>query len=362
MSVLKFFPLKVKEIRPETADCVSVALEIPQDMEKLFQFAPGQYLTFKHQLNNAEVRRSYSICSSLADRELRVAIKKVDQGKFSSFANDLLKLGDVLEVMPPNGKFTPRKNNSNKKHYLAFAAGSGITPIMSIMKSVLEQEPESEFTLVYGNKNRNSIIFRETIEGLKNRYMQRLRIYHLLSREMMDVTLFNGRIDAPKVKQLADSLIDVKGMDEVFICGPETMLLAVRQQLLDLGLTTEQIHIELFSSPDEPKPNHENWVKDHKSINDATSKVSVRLDGATFEMNLSYHGDSILDAALKHGADLPYACKGGVCSTCRAKVIEGEVEMEVNYALEKNEVAQGYILTCQSHPKTDHVFIDFDAR
>ncbi|MBS1783126.1 MAG: phenylacetate-CoA oxygenase/reductase subunit PaaK [Bacteroidetes bacterium] len=360
--MLKFFPLTVKEVRTETADCVSVALEIPQDMEKLFQFSPGQYLTFKHHIDNVEVRRSYSICSSLAERELRVAIKKVEQGKFSSFANDFLKPGEVLEVMPPNGKFSPRKNNPNKKHYLAFAAGSGITPIMSIMKSVLEQEPESDFTLVYGNKNRNSIIFREAIEGLKNRYMQRLRVYHLLSREMMDVTMFNGRIDAPKVKQLADSLIDVKGMDEVFICGPETMLLAVRQQLIDLGLTTEQIHIELFSSPDEPKPNHENWIKDHKSANDATSKVSVRLDGTTFDMDLSYHGDSILDAALKHGADLPYACKGGVCSTCRAKVIEGEVEMEVNYALEKNEVAQGYVLTCQSHPKTDRVFIDFDAR
>ncbi|HTM65541.1 MAG TPA: 1,2-phenylacetyl-CoA epoxidase subunit PaaE [Flavipsychrobacter sp.] len=362
MSAPKFFSLKVKEVRPETNDCVSVALEVPDDLKETFRFAPGQYLTFKKHIKDAEVRRSYSICSSPNDNELRVAIKKVEQGKFSGFANTDLKPGDVLDVMPPLGKFTPRSNEKTKKHYLAFAAGSGITPVMSIMKSLLESEADSEFTLVYGNRNRNTIIFREAIEGLKNRYMQRMRLYHILSREMMDVPLFNGRIDANKVVDLSKSLIDIKKVDEAFICGPEEMLLAVRQQLLDLGMPSEKIHIELFSSPDQPKAKHEQWVKQHNRGGDAVSKVSVRLDGVTFDMELGYNEDSILDAALKHGADLPYACKGGVCSTCRAKVVEGEVDMEVNYALEKDEIKNGFVLTCQSHPKTERVVIDFDAR
>jgi len=362
MSAPKFYPLKVKEVRPETNDCVSVALEVPDDLKQTFRFAPGQYLTFKKHLKDAEIRRSYSICCSPNDNELRVAIKKVEQGKFSGFANAELKPGEVLDVMPPLGKFTPRSSDKTKKQYLAFAAGSGITPVMSIMKSLLENEADSEFTLVYGNRNRNTIIFREAIEGLKNRYMQRMRVYHILSREMMDVPLFNGRIDANKVIDLSKSLIDVNKVDEVFICGPEEMLLAVRQQLLDLGMPSEKIHIELFSSPDQPKAKHEQWVKQHNRHGDAVSKVSVRLDGVTFDMELGYNEDSILDAALKHGADLPYACKGGVCSTCRAKVVEGEVEMEVNYALEKDEIKNGFVLTCQSHPKTERVVIDFDAR
>ncbi len=362
MSALKFYPLKVKDVRPETADCVSVSLEVPEELKETFRFAPGQYLTFKKHWEDAEVRRSYSICCSPGDNELRVAIKKVEGGKFSGFANQELKPGDVLDVMPPMGKFSPRKTEQRSKQYVAFAAGSGITPVMSIMKSVLEQEPEAYFTLVYGNKNRNTIIFREAIEGLKNKYMQRLRVYHVLSRELMDVPLFNGRIDAAKVIDFSKSLIDVNKIDEVFVCGPEEMLLSVRQQLLDLGLPQEKVHIELFSSPDQPKATHEKWIKEHSRDAGPVSKVSVRLDGVTFDMELPYNSDSILDAALKHGADLPYACKGGVCSTCRAKVVEGEVDMEVNYALEKDEIAQGYVLTCQSHPKTERVVVDFDAR
>lgn len=362
MSAPKFYPLTVKEIRSETADCVSVALDVPQDLKNVFLFAPGQYLTFKKHMEDAELRRSYSICSSPKDGELRVAIKKVTGGKFSGFANEGLKKGDVLDVMPPMGKFSPRKTEGAVKQYLAFAAGSGITPVMSIMKTVLEDEPNSRFTLVYGNKNRNTIIFRESIEALKNKYMQRLRVYHVLSREMMDVPLFNGRIDAAKTVEFSKSLIDVSKIDEVFVCGPEEMLLSVRQQLTDLGMPTEKIHIELFSSPDQPATSHKKWSKEHTSDGGPVSKVSIRLDGATFEMELGYNSDNILDAALKHGADLPYACKGGVCSTCRAKVVEGEVDMEVNYALEKDEVAKGFILTCQSHPKTERVVVDFDAR
>lgn len=359
MSALRFYELKVADVRPETPDCVSVALEVPQELKETFTFTPGQYLTFKIGLAGQEVRRSYSICTAPADGELRVAIKAVKGGKFSSLAHTMLKKGDVLEVMPPMGNFTPKHLGRN---YLAFAAGSGITPMMSIIKDVLQREPESRFTLVYGNRNRNTIIFREEIEGLKNRYMQRLRVYHVLSRELMDVPLFNGRIDAEKCGQFCEKLIDLKKVDEAFLCGPEEMILSVREKLTALGMPPAAVHLELFSSPDQPKTQHKKWQEEHAEESGPKSKVSIRLDGVTFEIDLAYGGDNILDAALAHGADLPYACKGGVCSTCRAKITEGAVDMEVNYALEPDEVAKGYVLTCQSHPKTDRVVVDFDAR
>lgn len=362
MSSLKFYPLKVKDVRAETADCVSVSLEVPADLSEQFRFAPGQYLTFRRHFNDAEVRRSYSICVSPADRELRVAIKKVDEGKFSTYAHGELKAGDTLDVMPPMGKFTPRKTDTAHKEYLAFAAGSGITPIMSIMKTVLENEPDSSFTLVYGNRTRNSIIFREAIEALKNKYMLRLRLYHVLSREYMDIPLFSGRITAEKCEEFCKTLIDVSSVDEAFICGPEDMILAVRKKLVDLGMPSSSVHIELFTSPDQPKEAHQKWVKDHKDDQGPMSKVSIKLDGATFDMEVPYNGETILDAALRNGADLPFACKGGVCCTCRAQVTEGNVEMEVNYALEPDEIEKGFVLTCQSHPRTERVIIDFDAR
>ena len=359
--VLKFYPLRVKEVRPETADCVSVSLEVPGELKEIFRFAPGQYLTFRKHVADAEIRRSYSICASPKDNELRVAIKKVEGGKFSGYANAELKEGDILDVMPPLGKFSP-KVDAEHKEYLAIAAGSGITPIMSIMKTVLEDEPNSSFTLIYGNRSRNSVIFREQIEGLKNQYMQRLRLFHILSREYMDVPLFNGRIDAEKIEQFSKTLVPLKEIDEAFICGPEDMILSVRQKLVDLGMPSAHVHIELFTSPDQPKASHEKWVAEHRKDEGPMSKVSITLDSATFDIDLPYHGESILDAALRHGADLPYACKGGVCATCRAKVIEGEVVMEVNYGLEPDEVEKGFILTCQAHPKTEKVAVDFDAR
>jgi ring-1,2-phenylacetyl-CoA epoxidase subunit PaaE len=362
MSALKFYPLKIKDVRRETADCVSVALEVPVDLAEKFRFAPGQYLTFRRHFDSAEVRRSYSICASLKDGELRVAIKKVEQGKFSGYAHGELKAGDVLDVMPPLGNFVIKTPPVEHKEYLAFAAGSGITPIMSIMKSVLEDEPNSSFTLVYGNRSKNTIIFREAIEGLKNTYMQRLRIFHVLSREYMDIPLFSGRIDAAKCEEFCKTLVDIKSTDEAFICGPEEMILSVRQRLIDLGMPSGHVHIELFTSPDQPKASHEKWVSAHKDEGGPKSKVSVTLDGVTFDMDVPFNGESILDAALKKGADLPYACKGGVCCTCRAKITEGEVEMEVNYALEHNEIEKGFVLTCQSHPRTERVVVDFDAR
>ena len=362
MSVPRFYPLRIKEVRRETADCVSVSLDVPEALQELFHYAPGQYLTFRTQLEGPEIRRSYSICSSPNDHELRVAIKKVHEGRFSTYANETLRAGDQIEVMPPMGKFTPKNMGTGQKHYVAFAAGSGITPVMSIMKTVLETEPDSDFTLVYGNRNRNTIIFREAIEALKNKHMQRLRVYHVLSREMMDVPLFNGRIDAGKCLEFCKTLIDIHRADELFLCGPEEMILSLRQQLLDLDVPSSRIHMELFASPDQPGSGHRKWAERHEQDAGTVSKVSIRLDGVQFEMDLAYNGDSILDAALKQGADLPYACKGGVCCTCRAKITEGEVDMEVNYALEQDEIDKGFVLTCQSHPKTPRVIVDFDAR
>ncbi len=326
MSALKFYPLVVKDVRNETADCVSVSLDIPSEISDKFHFTPGQYLTF------------------------------------STFAAEQLKAGDILETMPPMGNFISRNKERTAKNYLAFAAGSGITPIISIMKTVLETEPHSTFTLIYGNRNRNTIIFREAIEALKNKYMLRLRLYHVLSREYMDIPLFSGRLSAAKCVEFCEKLVDVNSIDEAFICGPEEMILSVRQQLADLGMPTAKVHIELFTSPDQPKQSHEKWVSAHKGDDGPKSKVSITLDGATFDMEIGFNDETILDAALKHGADLPYACKGGVCCTCRAKVMEGEVEMEVNYGLEHDEIEKGYVLTCQAHPRTERVIIDFDAR
>lgn len=363
MSAPRFYELKVKDVRVETSDCVSVALVVPDEQWDIFRFAPGQYLTFRKHIDGAEIRRSYSICVSPKEKELRVAIKKVEGGKFSGYANEALKKGDILDVMPPMGKFSPKASEKTQRNYLFIAAGSGITPIMSIMKAVLEDEPKSNISLIYGNRSKSSIIFREEIEGLKNKYMQRLSVFHILSREQMDAELFNGRISAEKCAEFCKrGLIDVAHTDEAFICGPEDMILSVREKLAELGMPLANIHIELFSSPDQPNVKHEKWAKEHERDASKVSRVSITLDGNTFEMDLAYNGDSILDAALKHGADLPYACKGGVCCTCRARVMEGKVDMEVNYALEKDEVEKGFVLTCQSHPRTERVVIDFDER
>jgi len=364
MSTPHFHLLKVKEVHPETADCVSVSFEVPESLKETFHFLPGQYLTLRKIIGGTEVRRSYSICAAPHDDELRVAVKKVDEGKFSGYVNGELKVGDEIEVMPPLGKFTPRNKENKTKKYLAFAAGSGITPILGIMKSVLKLEPQSEFTLVYGNKNRGSIIFKETIEALKNKYMSRLRVYHVFTREKMDTELFNGRINKEKAAGFSETLIDAASMDEIFICGPEDMILGLRSYFVDdLQLDAQKVHFELFASPDQPKVVHKDWEEKQQKIDPSkVSQVTVKLDGSAFEMNLAYGGDNILDAALMSGADLPYACKGGVCATCKAKLVSGEVDMEVNYALEPDELAAGYILTCQAHPRTEKVVVDFDEK
>ncbi len=354
-----FHPLTIKQLQKETADCVIITFEIPELQTNLFQFVPGQNITIKKIIDGTEIRRSYSICAAPFENKLCVAVKKIKGGVFSSYANDQLKEGDVLEVMPPTGKFNTPLNSSNKKNYLAFAAGSGITPILSIIKTTLATEIKSSFTLVYGNRFRSSILFFEALAGLKNKYPERFNLIHVLSREKSVSAVNFGRITPIKLKDL-QKLIDYKGIDETFICGPQNMLFEVKQFLEIQGVDQKNIHFELFTTP----LSHE-AVKLQLADKDeeaAKSKISIQLDGRIFNFELAFNGESILDAALAQGADLPYACKGGVCSTCRAMIMEGKVKMDANYALEKDELAKGFILTCQSHPLTGTVAVDFDSR
>jgi ring-1,2-phenylacetyl-CoA epoxidase subunit PaaE len=365
-----FRTLQVEDIRRETDDCVSVSFAIPPGLREEFRFRQGQNITIKTCIGGEEIRRSYSICSSPLENELRIAIKKVPGGVFSSYANDTLRRGDSLEVMAPTGKFYTELNPLNSKRYLAFAAGSGITPVLSLLKTILATEPGSHFTLIYGNRHRPSIIFREQLEALKNRYMRRLSIHHILSREKMDTLLNQGRIDAAKCEALSARLIDLSQTDEIFVCGPGEMIFTVKSWLEQKEVEEKKIHFELFHTPEE-KTAHSGGVKERRKEKDwepgpflsgKVSRVTVKSDGISYDFSLPFEGEAILDAALQQGADLPFACKGGVCCTCRARLLEGKVEMEVNYALEAEELAAGFILTCQSHPRSERVIVDFDTK
>jgi ring-1,2-phenylacetyl-CoA epoxidase subunit PaaE len=362
---IHFHSLRIKEVRQETPECVSVVFEIPENLKEDFTFKQGQSLTMRTNIGGEEIRRTYSICTSPLDNEWRVAIKKVDKGIFSTFANELLKKGDTLEVMPPIGKFYTELNKTSRKRYVAFVAGSGITPVLSLIKTTLATEPQSSFTLVYGNRNRSSIIFFEELEGLKNKYMQRFNLLHVLSREQTDTPVNSGRIDIEKLNELSP-VINYAGTDEFFICGPEEMIFCVKDFLEKKGIDKKKIHFELFTTPGQTIVNRQSSVgglssHDSRLTNAPVSKVSIKLDGRSFDFDLAFNsGTSILDAALKQGADLPFACKGGVCCTCKAKLLEGKVNMDVHWGLEDEEVEQNYILTCQSHPVTEKVVIDFD--
>jgi ring-1,2-phenylacetyl-CoA epoxidase subunit PaaE len=314
-----FHSLQVKSIRKETDDCVSVLLDVPEQLMPVFSFTQGQSLTLRSNINGQEARRTYSICSSPLDKELRVAIKKVPGGLFSSYANEDLQVGDVLEVMEPVGKFNTPLHPTHKKNYLALAAGSGITPILSIIKTTLQIEPSSSFTLAFGNKTRGSIIFFEELEGIKNKYLDRFQLIHILSREKTDAEINYGRIDAEKLKNLS-ALIDYANMDEFFICGPEEMIFATKDFFEANGIDGKKIHFELFGSKGVRKTTM-TATKEAESAN--KSSVTIKLDGRSFDFALGYHESNILDAALKQGADLPFACKGGVCCTCKAKIIRG---------------------------------------
>ncbi len=360
----EFHPLKVKEVKRETADTVSVAFDVPKDLKQAYAFEAGQYLTLRTQIEGEEVRRSYSICTSPKENDLRVAVKKVEGGLFSTFANETLKEGDELAVMTPMGNFTTSIDANSKKHYVGVAAGSGITPVISLLKTILDTGPEHSFTLIFGNRSFSTIIFREELEALKNKYLGRLALHHILSREDLGSDIFCGRIDADKSRDLFSKLLPISSMDEVFICGPENMIHDVRNTLETAGFDKKKIHFELFTSPlGKLNGRSPEKKKEAQTAQGAVaSSVRVMLDGDSFEFDLHSGGESILDAALATGADLPYACKGGVCCTCRAKLVKGKVDMEVNYALEEEEVEAGFILTCQSHPRSEHVVVDFDER
>ena len=378
---IHFHQLAIKEVRKETADCVSVAFIIPENLKETFAFQPGQNITIRTTINNEDIRRSYSICSAPHENELRVAIKKVGGGLFSSFANSSLQAGILLEVLPPTGNFNTKPDALQTKQYLAFAAGSGITPVISIIKTILQTEPHSSFTLVYGNRSRSSIIFFEELEGLKNKFLQRFNFINILSREKTDASISFGRITADKLKVLS-KLIQYAAMDEIFICGPEEMIFCVKDFLEQQGIEKKKIHFELFTVPGQKKSgvrsrelgvgSRELGVRSRELgvgsrelgvESGPKSKITVKLDGRSFDFNLPFNSNiNILDAALKQGADLPFACKGGVCCTCKARLLEGEVEMDVHWGLEQEEIEKGYILTCQSHPKTERVSIDFDIK
>jgi ring-1,2-phenylacetyl-CoA epoxidase subunit PaaE len=372
-----FRALTIEDVRRETADCISVAFAIPAGFREEFRWRQGQNITLRTRVNGEEIRRSYSICSSPLDNELRVAIKKVPGGIFSTFANEQLQKGHVIDVLPPSGKFYTELLPENRKRYLAFAAGSGITPVLSLIKTTLAVESGSHFTLVYGNRHRSSILFREELEGLKNRYMDRLSLLHILSREQMDNPLNQGRIDTAKCGELCHRLIDLRMVDEVFLCGPEEMIFMLKGWLEQQGLEARKIHFELFHTRGGAAAaegvggvagsgtaglSGSGEGKGSGGGTEKVSRVTVRLDGVSHDFELPYDGSSVLDAALMEGVDLPFACKGGVCCTCRARLVEGQVEMEVNYALEADELAAGFILTCQSHPRTDRVIVDYDSK
>jgi ring-1,2-phenylacetyl-CoA epoxidase subunit PaaE len=356
---IHFWKLKIADVHRETADCVSLVFEVPKGLEEIFQFRQGQSISVKTIIDGEEVRRSYSICSSPLDNELRVAVKRVDSGKFSTLANRDLKAGSEIEVLPPIGSFFTELNPAQAKNYLAFAAGSGITPLLSIIKTTLAIEPRSNFTLIYGNRNRQSIIFREQLEGLKNRYMGRLAVHYVLSREKTDAQIYRGHIDGKKCQELAGKILFPLQADEIFICGPEAMLSSLRLWLEDQGVDPKKIHFERFNAPEQGLAALNSGSKPPDS---GTSRVTLRIDGVSVEFGLARNGLSILEAALDQGIDLPFACKSGVCCSCRARLLEGKVSMDVNYGLEPEELSVGYILTCQSHPLTESLLVDFDQK
>jgi ring-1,2-phenylacetyl-CoA epoxidase subunit PaaE len=355
---LHFHKIRVKEIKKETSECVSIVFDIPEELQENFVFTQGQNITVRVRDQGEEFRRSYSICSSPLENELRVAVKKVAGGIFSTFANEKLRAGDELEILPPTGTFVTRPTPSNRQDYVFFAAGSGITPVISIIKTILRTENSSAVTLVYGNKTMQSIIFREEIEALKDKYLKRFRVYHILSRERTDTDFNYGRIDLAKCHHLS-KLINFNIIDDFFLCGPEPMIFTVKEFLEGWGIDPKNIHFELFTTPVRPAAPLPTTTQ--VSPEDG-SEVTIKVDGRSFDFRLGYEGSSILDAALAQGADLPFACKGGVCCTCKAKLMEGEVEMEANYGLEKSEVKAGYILTCQSHPRSQKVVVDYDEK
>jgi len=355
----RFYPLEVCDLRHDTHDAVVLTLR-PRAVDRdAFAFVQGQYLTFRREFDGEELRRCYSICSGLDDGVLRVGIKRVDGGCFSTWANEALQPGDVLEAMPPMGAFHSPIEPDAAKYYLGFAGGSGITPVLGIIRTVLVREPKSSFTLLYANRTIGSIMFREELEDLKNSHLGRFSVIHVLEHEAQEIDLFTGRIDAEKCRALFAHWIDIRSVTTAFICGPEPMMLAIAASLREHGIDDSRIKFELFASAQHDRARHKPLARTEVEGGIAC-RASITLDGTTREIEMPREGQSVLDAALAAAIDAPYACKAGVCSTCRAMVLEGEVEMRANHALEDYEVRRGYVLTCQSYPLSERLVVSYD--
>lgn len=352
----RFHRLAVNDLRRESSDAVSMTFAIPRELADDYAFSPGQYLTLRATLDGEEVRRSYSICSGPDDGEIRIAVKKIDGGAFSSWAADELKRGDELDVMTPTGRFGVVPPAEAGRIHVGFAAGSGITPILSIVKGVLAREPDSRFFLFYGNRATDNIMFLEALEELKDRFIDRLSIFHVISGEEQDIPILHGRLDGDKVRVLLRSLVPAASVDHVFICGPSGMSEEIEATCRDIGIADDRIHIERFVSEFGGKPRPKKAV-----AADAPPKaiVSLIIDGKRRDVPVA-EDEAILDAALRAGVDLPFACKGGMCSTCRAKLVEGEAPMDLNYSLEPWELNAGFVLTCQAKPSSERVVVDYD--
>ena len=352
----RFHPLQIADLRRETPDAISVAFAIPPGLAADYAFHPGQYLTLRTTIGGEDVRRSYSICSGPDDGELRIAVKRVEGGAFSTWANEALAPGHSVDVMTPTGRFGLAYEPGQARTHVGFAAGSGITPILSIARGILAREPRSRFFLFYGNQSLRSMLFREALEELKDRYLGRFSVFHVLSQEEQDIPVLNGRLDADRVRLLLRHIVPAAGVDHVFLCGPSGMLDAVEPVLAELGIPPEHVHVERFVSAGggvpRPRPPRVDAPARHTA--------SMIVDGNRRDVPVA-EGETVLDAALRAGMDLPFACKGGMCSTCRARVVEGAVEMTVNYSLEPWETRAGFVLTCQAHPTTARVVIDYDA-
>ncbi len=351
-----FHPLRVSAVTPLTDDAVAITFDVPPELAADYDFIQGQHLTIRTSLAGDDVRRSYSICSAASSGVLRIGVKVLPGGHFSGFAADALKVGDVLDVMTPTGRFYTLLDPGNAKHYCAIAAGSGITPIFSVVATTLQHEPQSRVTLIYVNRTSRSIMFLEELEDLKDRYRGRFHLIHVLTREAQDAELLSGRLDAARLTKITETLVPTETVDDWFLCGPYDMVADLRQALLAQAVEAEHVHTELFHVETTPPVRH-------ASTGDSGdgAHITINLDGRTSSFTLPRDDVPILEAALRVRTDAPFACRGGVCGTCRAKLVEGKVEMDTNYALEPDELAKGYVLTCQSHPITDVVRLDFDA-
>jgi ring-1,2-phenylacetyl-CoA epoxidase subunit PaaE len=353
----KFHSLTIADVARETRDAVAITFDVPPSLKDAFRFLQGQHLTLRADVDGEDLRRSYSICSAVQDPCLRIAVKKAPGGAFSTWMNESAKTGQTIDVMPPMGHFNVPLDPGNRRHYLGFAAGSGITPLISIIKTTLFAEPQSRFTLFYGNRSSATVIFKEELSDLKDTFLARLNLVYVMSREPQDIALLNGRIDRQKTDALLDHWVNLDDIDTAFICGPDGMMQAVAKSLQEHGFPKSKIKIELFAASI-PKHQHKSFVAPSAGSTECT--VTAIIDGAAREFTLEKTKENVIDAALRQGIELPYSCKGGVCSTCRAKLVEGEVDMDVNFALEDYEVARGFILCCQSYPVTDKVVVDFD--